>query len=43
MSLESVFGDKGKDKAVTKHNAMKTYWGSGGIVPRILSHRTRCR
>jgi hypothetical protein len=20
----------------TKHHAMKAYWGSGGIVPRIL-------
>jgi len=22
---------------VTKHNAMKTYWGSGGTAPRILN------
>jgi hypothetical protein len=22
---------------LTKHHAMKTYWGSGGIVPRIFS------
>jgi hypothetical protein len=21
---------------LTKHHAMKTYWGSGGITPRIL-------
>jgi hypothetical protein len=21
---------------LTKHHAMKTYWGSGGIAPRIL-------
>jgi hypothetical protein len=21
---------------VTKHHAMKAYWGSGGIAPRIL-------
>jgi hypothetical protein len=30
---------KGKDKVVpliTKHHTMKTYWGSGGIAPRIL-------
>jgi len=24
----------------TKHRAMKTYWGSGGIAPRILKRRT---
>jgi hypothetical protein len=22
---------------LTKHHAMKTYWGSGGIAPRILT------
>jgi hypothetical protein len=22
---------------------MKTYWGSGGIAPRILDHSTKCR
>jgi len=30
---------KGKGKVVpvilTKHHAMKAYWGSGGIAPRI--------
>jgi hypothetical protein len=28
---------------VAKHHAMKTYWGSGGIVPRILHLSTRWR
>jgi hypothetical protein len=27
----------------TKHNAMKTYWGSGGTAPRILDLGTRWR
>jgi hypothetical protein len=27
----------------TKHHAMKTYWGSGGIAPRILDLGTRWR
>jgi hypothetical protein len=22
--------------SLTKHHAMKSYWGSGGIVPRII-------
>jgi hypothetical protein len=34
---------KGKGKVklslcLTKHHAMKTNWGSGGIAPRILDH-----
>jgi hypothetical protein len=28
---------------LTKHQAMKTYWGSGGIAPRILDLGTRWR
>jgi hypothetical protein len=28
---------------LTKHHAMKTYWGSGGIAPHILDLGTRCR
>jgi hypothetical protein len=28
---------------LTKHHAMKTYWGSGGITPRILDLGTRWR
>jgi hypothetical protein len=28
---------------LTKHHAMKTYWGSGGIVPCILNLGTRRR
>jgi hypothetical protein len=28
---------------LTKHHAMKTYWGSGGIAPRILDLGTRWR
>jgi hypothetical protein len=27
----------------TKHHAMKTYWGIGGVAPRILDLGTRCR
>jgi hypothetical protein len=26
---------------LTKHNSMKTYWGSGSIAPRILDLGTR--
>jgi hypothetical protein len=29
--------------ALTKHHAMKTYCGSGGIAPRILDLGTRWR
>jgi hypothetical protein len=28
---------------LTKHHTMKTYWGSGGIAPRILDLGTRWR
>jgi urease accessory protein UreH len=28
---------------LTKHHAMKTYWGSGGIAPRILDLGTGWR
>jgi hypothetical protein len=28
---------------VTEHNAIKAYWGSGGIAPRILDLGTRWR
>jgi hypothetical protein len=28
---------------LTKHHAMKTYWGSGGIAPSILDLGTRWR
>jgi hypothetical protein len=28
---------------LTKHHTMKTYWGSGGIAPRILNLGNRCR
>jgi hypothetical protein len=28
---------------LTKHHAMKTYWGSGGIASRILDLGTRWR
>jgi hypothetical protein len=39
---------KGKGKVVpvlflTEHHAMKAYWGSGVIVPRILDLGTRLR
>jgi hypothetical protein len=26
---------------LTKHHAMKAYWGSGGVAPRILDFGTR--
>jgi hypothetical protein len=29
--------------ALTKHHAMKAYWGSGGMAPRILDLGTRWR
>jgi hypothetical protein len=29
--------------SLTKHHTMKTYWGSGGIAPRILDFGTRWR
>jgi hypothetical protein len=33
---------KGKVVSVlTEHHAMKAYWGSGGIAPRILDLGTR--
>jgi hypothetical protein len=28
---------------LTKHHAMKTYWGSGDVTPRILDFGTRWR
>jgi hypothetical protein len=28
---------------LTKHHAMKTYWGNGGIAPRIFDLGTRRR
>jgi hypothetical protein len=45
LSIRSVAG-KGKLKlslCLTKQHAMKTYWGSGGIAPRILDLSTRWR
>jgi hypothetical protein len=32
-----------KSPCLTKHHAMKTYWGSEGIAPRILALSTRLR
>jgi hypothetical protein len=34
---------KVKSLCLTKHHAMKTYWGSEGIAPRILDLGTRWR
>jgi len=28
--------DSSNYRGLTKHHATKTYWGSGGIAPRIL-------
>jgi hypothetical protein len=46
---EGLGKGKGKGKVVlvlsflTEHHAMKVYWGSGGIAPRILDLGTRWR
>jgi hypothetical protein len=34
---------KVKSLYLTKHHAMKTYWGRGGIAPSILDLGTRWR
>jgi hypothetical protein len=34
---------KVKSLCLTKHHAMKAYWGSGDIAPRILDLGTRWR
>jgi hypothetical protein len=34
---------KAKGKVAPAHHAMKTYWGSGGIAPRIFDLGTRLR
>jgi hypothetical protein len=46
----SLLSNNGKDKAkvklslcLTKHHAMKTYWGSEGVAPCILDLDTRWR
>jgi hypothetical protein len=45
--VETTKGKKGKrvnlPLCLTRHHAMKTYWGSGWIAPRILYHGTRWR
>jgi hypothetical protein len=42
-----IFMVKGKKAklslCLTKHHAMKAYWGSGGVAPCILNFRTTCR
>jgi hypothetical protein len=43
-----IIQSKGKVKVklslcLTKHHAMKAYWGSGGIAPFILDLGTRWR
>jgi hypothetical protein len=46
MFLTKVFSYDVKGKValyLIKHHAIKTYWGSGGIVPRILELGTRWR
>jgi hypothetical protein len=45
---EKALNSTGKSKGkvvlcLTKHHAMKTYWGSGAIAPRILDLGTRWR
>jgi hypothetical protein len=42
--VQILLEGKGKGKisvCLTKHHAMKTYWGSAGMVPRILYLGTR--
>jgi hypothetical protein len=39
----SVLYDKLTDCALTEHHAIKAYWGSGGIAPRIRDLGTRWR
>jgi hypothetical protein len=44
--LYHICKGKGKVKlslCLNKHHVMKTYWGSGGIPPRILDVGTRWR
>jgi hypothetical protein len=44
QSVYDAFGEtevKVKSLCLTKHHAMKTYWESGCIVPRILDIGTR--
>jgi hypothetical protein len=44
--LEVIVNIKVKVKlsmCLTKHHAMKTYWGSGGIAPHILDLGSRWR
>jgi hypothetical protein len=44
ISLACILWDvKLKSLCLTKHHAMKVYWGSGGIAPRILDLGTRWR
>jgi hypothetical protein len=44
MNLRWKVKVKGKvSLCLTKHHAMKTYWGSGGLAPRILDLGTRWR
>jgi hypothetical protein len=46
MSINAMLKVKVKVKlslCLTKHHAMMTYWGSGGIAPRILDLGTRWR
>jgi hypothetical protein len=46
MCKEAVIKGKGKVVSLlflTEHHAMKTYWGSAGIVPRILDIGTGWR
>jgi hypothetical protein len=42
QTLKVEVKKKGKlSLCLTKHHAMKTYWGSGGIAPLILDLGTR--
>jgi hypothetical protein len=43
IHLHGVVKVKIKFLCLTKNHTMKTYWGSGGIAPRILDLGTRWR
>jgi hypothetical protein len=48
LNYDDEGNGKGKVKAVsvlflTEHNAMKAYWGSESIAPRVLDLGTRWR
>jgi hypothetical protein len=37
IKIDDILSKVNLSLCLTKHHAMKTYWGSGGIAPRILN------